>query len=135
MTPESDKRLRENYPLVFQGPLLNDEPIRCGDGWYFILDMLCRNLTHLIEKKPEAERHRYRAAQVKEKFGTLRFYLHHMDPDPMGPINREIAGAEWASGIICDVCGKPGTLRSDGGEYTVWVRVRCDEHADTRPRP
>lgn len=127
MSPENDRQLRERYQLVFQGPLLNDEPIRCGDGWWGLLDGLCRQLQRLIEQEPEAERSQYTAAQVKEKFGTLRFYLMG---DPTPQMAREIAGAEWASGLFCDVCGHPGSLRTNG-----LVRTRCDAHKDWRGEP
>jgi hypothetical protein len=134
MTPEHDAELRRRYPLVFAGPLLNDEPIRCGDGWFFLLDMLCRNLQRLIEREPETERARYRAAQVKEKFGTLRFYLDQDPADPTHPITGEIAGAVWASALFCDVCGKPGQLRTLTDKAPL-VATRCDEHNDLMRRP
>jgi len=134
MTPDLDKKLRAAYPLVFPEPLLNDEPIRCGDGWYYILDMLCRDLQALIEKAAPEERHRLRAVQVKEKFGVLRFYLDRTPYDPEHPQHEVacvIAGAEWCSGIFCDVCGKPGAMRSgEGVERPMLMRTRCDDHVN-----
>lgn len=124
MSPDKDKALREKYPLVFQTPLANDEPIRCGDGWYGLLDTLCAQLQRLIEAEPVEEQPRYRAFQVKEKFGQLRFYLWNaLTPE----MQREIDGAEFASSFVCDVCGKVGQLRTI--EHI--VATRCDEHKDT----
>lgn len=60
------------------------------------------------------------AVQVKEKFGTLRFYIDYGDDY----VNGLIAMAESMSSVICETCGKPGQLRYNG-----WIRTACDEHA------
>lgn len=59
------------------------------------------------------------ATQVKEKFGSLRFYF--------------VGGDDYIDGIVdmgtsmsyrtCEVCGAPGTSENKG-----WVRVRCEDH-------
>lgn len=58
-----------------------------------------------------------RASQVKEKYGTLRFY---MDLELNG-MHELIMEAENKSASTCEECGKPGKMR-DGG----WLKVRCD---------
>jgi len=128
MTPEHDAELRRRFPLVFQGPLINGEPIRCGDGWFHLLFMLCSGLQNLLAEVPFEMRWDYRAEQVKEKFGTLRFYLGRYQTLDM---LRLIGLAERASATTCDVCGEPGTL----GTENMLVAVRCAEHRETRPRP
>jgi hypothetical protein len=60
--------------------------------------------------------------QVKEKFGTLRFYINEGTDD----IHRRIAKAEIESATICEATGKPGKLRTDIG----WHRTLCDEEYD-----
>lgn len=59
------------------------------------------------------------AAQVKEKFGTLRFYYDGGD-DTIDGMARM---AESMSGVTCEECGKPGT-RTGGG----WIKTACTEH-------
>jgi hypothetical protein len=80
------------------------------------LQSMTDNNPHLPDKFPQIE-----AEQVKEKFGTLRFYT--------GPCSDEQSGvldfAEQMSGIICDVCGNPGKTYADG-----WYVTRCEEHKD-----
>lgn len=125
MTPEKDKLLRERYPLVFQKPLANGEPIRCGDGWFDLLDMLFGQLQRLIEAEPVEDRPSFTAFQVKEKFGMLR---HYMEGAPTFAMQREIDGAEHASQFVCDVCGKAGVLRTIEARL---VATRCDEHENT----
>lgn len=58
--------------------------------------------------------------QVKEKFGTLRFYCPSNDQ-----IWKYISMAETLSAKICEVCGKWGKLREDRS----WVQTLCDECA------
>ena len=60
------------------------------------------------------------ATQVKEKYGTLRFYLSHEDEYVSGVV----AMAEYMSGVICETCGAPGKTWGTG-----WVRTLCDQHA------
>ena len=122
--------------------------IECGDGWYNIIDILCSLIQHEI-KQFHAEIERYtlymktedknkrpifierlnqviesltsdiQAVQVKEKFGTLRFYTNM----PHEKIDAYIDFAEIISETTCEICGNPGTI-NDGG----WLKVRCQEH-------
>ncbi len=58
----------------------------------------------------------FRVGQVKEKFGTLRFYCGGTPA-----IDRYVRLAERLSAITCDVCGKSGRLSSNNG----WYRTLC----------
>lgn len=60
------------------------------------------------------------ATQIKEKFGTLRFYYRGGDEFVDGVVSM----AASMSARICEVCGAPATLEQEGG----WVRTRCKEH-------
>jgi len=57
--------------------------------------------------------------QVKEKFGTLRFYYTGGDDYIRGMVTM----AESMSGITCEECGNPGTSTSGG-----WIKTVCVEH-------
>ena len=59
------------------------------------------------------------AEQVKEKFGTLRFYYRGGDEYVRGVVDM----AENMSSITCEACGNPGEC-IDGG----WIRTLCEEH-------
>lgn len=61
------------------------------------------------------------AVQVKEKFGTLRFYFDGGDHI----CHAYVAMAEAMSARTCEMCGKSGVLRQDRG----WIQTLCDEHA------
>lgn len=93
-----------------------------------------KNRNWAIEKANEdVEKQEYRkvpeacpqvvASQIKEKFGTLRFYYHGGDEFCYGVENM----AEAMSARTCEVCGKPGKSYSGG-----WVSTLCPEHAVER---
>ena len=60
--------------------------------------------------------------QVKEKFGTLRFYYSGGDEYISGMVTM----AEAMSGVTCEECGDPGERRGGG-----WIYTACDLH--TKP--
>lgn len=64
--------------------------------------------------------HQVTATQIKEKFGTLRFYYLGGDDYCRGVESM----AESMSAVTCEVCSSPGKLRHGG-----WVQTLCDEHA------
>ena len=64
------------------------------------------------------------ATQIKEKFGTLRFYYNGGDDYIRG---LEAMAASMTS-RICEQCGSPGTSRSTKKQR--WVLVLCDKHAE-----
>ena len=88
-----------------------------GDGWVPLLDKLLEELC-LLGLDPSKD-----IAQIKEKFGGLRFYL---DVQPNGAEDL-IRKAEIESYSICEVCGAPGCLM-DGG----WLKTLCEKHAEGR---
>jgi len=98
----------------------------CALGWYDILQDLSLKIERLIEKHEEkyrtleGEENEYFemfAVQVKEKYGTLRFYMSCETEE----ISKLIADAERLSYKTCESCGASGTIRDNG-----WVTVRCD---------
>ena len=63
-------------------------------------------------------------SQVKEKYGTLRFYVHN-STDRVASL---IDFAELMSGCTCEVCGKPGKTGGNG-----WIRTLCIDHREPEP--
>ena len=93
----------------------------CGDGWFQILNQLMGCIQHHIDWKNKKEEvvPQVTLDQVKEKFGTLRFYYTGGDDY----IDGLVSMAESMSGVTCETCGKPGT--SSGGG---WIKTLCEEH-------
>ena len=138
MKEELDKKLCEKYPKIFKNRngSMQETCMYWGfshdDGWYDIIDSLCASIQNHINNKRYQfremsqedfdEEHQVVAAQVKEKFGGLRFYVDGGDDWVYGAISM----AESMSYRTCEVCGAPGKTRGTG-----WIRTTCDEH--TKP--
>lgn len=88
-----------------------------GEGWYPLVIQLDAKLAEI---DPD-----YTLAQVKEKFGGLRYYVDTVNAsdDDLERFRELVREAEAASYTICDVCGLPGKANNSG-----WVRTRCGEH-------
>ena len=131
MRQELDKLLCEKYPKMMVN---RDKPMMetcmcwgfsCGDGWFNILNQLMGNIQHHIDWKNKKEEvvAQVTLDQVKEKFGTLRFYYSGGDD----VIDGMVRMAESMSGVTCEECGSPGK-RVGGG----WVTTLCEAHATAR---
>ena len=125
MKDELDKLLCERYPKMFVNRNSSMQEscmywgFECGDGWFDLIDELCGNIQRYIDQNPRLNVPQVEVEQVKEKFGTLRFYVRGGDDLTRGMI----WFAESMSGRICETCGKPGKRRGHG-----WIYTACDEH-------
>ena len=61
--------------------------------------------------------------QVKEKFGTLRFYYTGGDDQIRGMVSM----AESMSAVMCEECGAAGSIGGKG-----WISTLCDTHRAER---
>ena len=91
--------------------------IETADGWFDLLYDLCTRIQVHINRHQELKE--FSVEQVKEKFGTLRFYTNNSDET----IDKLIDEAEVKSGITCETCGKPGKIKSTRG----WLSCTCEE--------
>lgn len=149
MKKELDEQLCANYPKIFKDrygdmkETLMCWGFECGDGWYKILDSLCRQIQSHIDwshknmafdikwnqEHPEDQREvrqpvaQVVAVQVKEKFGGLRFYYEGGDDQIYGMVRM---AESWAANT-CETCGETGQLRQGG-----WIRTLCDRHEEER---
>jgi hypothetical protein len=135
MTPELDKVLCEKYPKIFKnrdGSIM-ETPMawgfECDDGWFDVIDILCHEIQEYIDWKSkdineeEKETFQVVASQVKEKFGTLRFYYCGGDDVVEGMVHM----AESMTYRICEGCGCPGEERK-----SIWIKVLCDKCDEER---
>lgn len=126
MREELDKLLCEKYPKMFVNRHKSMQEtcmcwgFSCGDGWFDLIDQLCGNIQSYIDNNKHLNVPQVTVDQVKEKFGTLRFYVTGGNE----LIRGMIWFAESMSGRICETCGAPGKRRGRGYIYTA-----CDEHA------
>jgi len=67
---------------------------------------------------------RVRVAQIKEKFGTLCYYIDGGDDDVQGMIRF----AEKLTSITCQYSGQPGTLCVKNGWYATLSKENAEKH-------
>lgn len=113
MNKELSDKLKKDFPKIFPDTFY----FGCSDGWYDLINNLCVEIQKHCDNTPGTLQ--VVAAQVKEKFGGLRFYVD----DSNEFADKLIATAESQSYKICEVCGKPGTLK---GEF--WISTLCEDH-------
>ena len=127
MKKELDEYLCKVYPKIMVNRNKDMQEtcmcwgFECGDGWFNILNNLMGNIQNHIDwqnREKEVVR-QVTLDQVKEKFGTLRFYYSGGDDTIRGMVSM----AESMSGVTCEECGKPGTSTGGG-----WIKTVCKEH-------
>jgi hypothetical protein len=135
-------RLAEKYPLMFTNPW---NGVDVPDGWYDIVDNLCAIIQNHIDGVARNREWTIRwnenpvspgqddirpvpelvpqvsVIQIKEKFGTLRFYYENHNDFVDGLVSMATA----MTAITCETCGHPGRLRSTNRR---WIRTLCDTH-------
>lgn len=96
MNKDLELKLVKKYPIIFSqyGGDMRQTcmawGMECGNGWYNLINELCENVTTLIGDRPI----KVTAAQVKEKFGGLRFYYDIDSPYTfMNKVNHIISRA------------------------------------------
>jgi len=119
MLPILEEILVKRYPTIFRD--VGGAPSQtcmafglcCGSGWYMLLDGMCAAIMLL----PEHET--FKAEQVKEKFGGLRFYGSGGTEE----IYKLVDAAESASYRTCEYCGVTKGVTVSGRH---WVRSLCN---------
>src|SRR5579864_3995023 len=135
MKKELDEALVRDFPLTFARDANGREPwsmfgFECSDGWEPSIRKTAELLEPLIKAAKESDPHGYaagyyRTSQLKEKFGTGRWYLSG-GTDAMQELVEIWEAATYA---ICETCGKTGELRGRG-----WVYTACWDHTKLEDR-
>ena len=126
MNFELQKELFRRYPKVFRKPRdvsdggpIDHRGVECGDGWFELVDRLSRACEREIEaliSRGLVPNRCPRVRQVKEKLGTLRFYI-------FGPLSEEFRErylyvSEVESRRTCSLCGATGEARAEPSNGT-----------------
>ncbi len=143
MNEKNTMKLFQDFPGLYREVRDAQHGFECGDGWYGLIHQLSESIEAQARKlglDPYADEWP-RALQVKEKFGTLRFYVATPSYEgerglgfesnggmisvrPVAGIQsiRELVScAEAKSAELCEQCGAPGELVKNGG----WWRTTC----------
>ena len=106
-TPQWIRELKQKYPMFSEIHPCN---FGCGEGWKPIIQNLCEQI-HNLEPT-------IKVVQIKEKFGSLRFYIDGSNSFEVGDL---IDAAEKESSVTCEECGAVGlTARISG-----WMKTLC----------
>jgi hypothetical protein len=133
-----EARMEEKFPEFFKDKHYGGFAV--GAGWWHIIESLCHNIKHHIDnqkrladlyaKDPSLEHIKdakevpFSVAQIKEKFGGLRFYYDGGDDAIYGMVRM---AESWAD-ASCEVCGERGTRGNESG----WVSTLCEKHRAER---
>ena len=132
MTDEYDKfveMLHSKYPTMFAGQYGG---VCVSKGWWPIIEALCEQIqSHLKHRNGLATQYPDQhkpveevvIAQIKEKFGGLRFYYDGGDDTVYGMVRM----AESWAGRSCEECGAPGKRTGEG-----WIKTLCGFHIAER---
>ena len=139
MNEKLQEAIFKKYPEIFKQRNMKVEEscmargIQCGNGWFNIIDVLCHSIKTYISQNTKScsnNQHKVRliptnrtsltfeAAQIKEKYGALRFYYDGGDDIIAGMIRY----AEALSLVTCSICGAPAKAYSSG-----WLSTLCDD--------
>jgi len=135
MNRDLEERIFNDFPELFT--LRNDLNsslmafgFECRNGWYNLIYNLCKDIyDYFIEKYGKIPEY-FNVVQVKEKFGSLRFYITQAPKE----IHDMIYEAEKRSYFICENCGKECPQPTPDKEYKSfyrdklsWIQTLCDE--------
>jgi Calcineurin-like phosphoesterase len=92
----------------------------CEEGWRDLLERACDRIEVALGRGV------FKVLQIKEKFGTLRFYWSgDLSLEAEAKVEEAIALAQARSACTCEICGAEGRLYSRGG----WRATACAKHA------
>jgi len=129
MKTELELYLKNKFPKLYTD-CGDQEPFtlfafECDDGWFRNILWLSRYLQSYIDQQNKwAEKYpdkykpveQIKVVQVKEKFGTLRYYTNGGNEHT----NTVIGFAEFISGYICEKTGRTDDV---GYNKTGWIKV------------
>ena len=123
MKKNRQQEIFKKYPKIFAQHSLPPSQtamcwgLECGDGWMDLIDALCSDIQKYIDSNPEVEQ--IEATQVKQKFGSLRFYYSAYEQE----IDKIIWKACEQSIKTCETCGSTDKVTLTTG----WVSPLCEE--------
>ena len=108
--------LPEEFPLTFRNAYVD----YVDEGWLQIMREGCALIEAILKEDPTIP---FQIMDIKEKFGTLRFYYigGNEQIDEIADRMMELTSS------ACQRCGKPGTLYTRG-----WMYVACPDHVNKK---
>lgn len=126
MNEENTKKLVETFPKLYRGRSLGIREslmcfgFECEDGWYNIIYNLSKKIEEIISQPGHDNCY---AVQVKQKLGTLRFYMTISTDEIEDLIEKATEFTEHT----CEICGEEGKM---GETNHHWISCRCTKCAE-----
>lgn len=145
MNKELEDKLAEDFSFMRQTESLNRQldkghigdlygafGCECDNGWFDLIYSLCTEITGVYKKHGIPID--ITVEQVKEKYGSLRFYYSVQKPnhetvfsdkekEAHNDVRKLVNQWEKKSETVCEKCGNQGILRSD----LSWIQTLCDD--------
>lgn len=127
---KSPKELAQCFPYQFAEP---HRGLSISRGWFDLFAQLCADIDELLGER----QHGFHWTQVKEKFGSARFYwgFHKAEGIPdeataqlLTQIAKLVDDATEKTKEACIACGQPGSPHKDA----FYVLVLCQRHIEQR---
>jgi hypothetical protein len=133
-TIQKNKALVEKYPFLLVRHRMTAEVHSDYDYSYTELDSMPTGwrkafglqMCDEIKKALGDQLHDYRITDIKEKYGSLRWY----DAGANESVYKVIAKYEKISSVTCIACGDPATKVTKG-----WISPYCDAHYPDNQNP
>ena len=129
MTPERQQYLIKTFPKIYtdtgENTPFNLFHFECDDGWFLILVRLSQYIQKYIDQNNEwAVKYpnqykivpQVKALQIKEKFGSLRYYFTGGDEH----ISAVVSFVEYSSSFTCETTGKTEDV---GRNKKGWIKT------------
>lgn len=116
MKENNSNLLKVSYPTVFRENFY----FECEDGWLHLIQEIAKFISDRTDK--------CQAAQVKEKFGTLRFYIdcgEGTTEELYKEIAEYISAVERLSYYVCEDCGTKVDDTNRAKNTSYWIRNIC----------
>jgi ribosomal protein L37E len=113
MFDKYDALLKKRHPELFSSP-------QCSNGWFELIDKLMLDIEKELAALGVPRNEWPQSIQIKEKFGTLRYYTSMPNVDGASDIQSTIGKAEDKSATTCERCGEPGHTF-----FTGWAHTYC----------
>jgi hypothetical protein len=89
----------------------------CNEGWRDLIERACVRIENALDNGDTVK-----IVQIKEKYGTLRFYWRGRLPsETEAKVGEVVSLAEARSACTCETCGAEGRLYNRGG----WFATAC----------
>jgi hypothetical protein len=126
MNDQNTEILKRAFPNVFKQNFY----FECGDGWFEIISKIA---SFINDQTAHCS-----AVQVKEKFGSLRFYINWeidgygasvVPQETLDKIYEFISSMEISSKSVCEDCGTnlDSSNKASQKKLGYWIRNICQE--------